>query len=68
MLSILSNIPPCPGNIFPKSFIPTVLFIAEAEKSPIWLSILKKTPIIAINQYCIFALVYLLTKKVKILF
>src|SRR5699024_12398728 len=34
-LSTLSSTPPCPGKIFPKSFISKCLFIAEATKSPI---------------------------------
>ena len=44
-LSILSNIPPCPGIIFPKSFISAVLFIVDADKSPIWPKILKNAVI-----------------------
>ena len=34
-LSILSNIPPCPGIKLLKSLIPTYLFIEEAARSPI---------------------------------
>ena len=41
MLSILSKIPPCPGIRFPKSFIPSVLFNVDADKSPIWLKTLS---------------------------
>lgn len=41
-LSNLSSIPPCPGIKFPKSLISTVLFIVDADKSPNWLSILKR--------------------------
>ena len=59
MLSILSNIPPCPGIKFPKSFIPTVLFILDADKSPNWLQILKATAINDINTYDIFKPTYL---------
>ena len=33
-LSILSRIPPCPGNRFPKSLIPINLFDLLANKSP----------------------------------
>ena len=33
-LSILSRIPPCPGNKFPKSLIPINLFDLLANKSP----------------------------------
>lgn len=51
MLSILSNIPPCPGIRLPKSFIPTVLFNVDADKSPIWLKILNKPVINAIYKY-----------------
>ena len=40
-LSILSNSPPCPGIKLLKSFIPQCLFIADADKSPIWLITLK---------------------------
>ena len=40
-LSNLSSIPPCPGITFPKSFISTVLFIADAAKSPSWLKMLN---------------------------
>ena len=32
--SILSSIPPCPGKIFPKSFIPVLLLITEQNQSP----------------------------------
>ena len=51
MLSILSNIPPCPGIRFPKSFIPTVLFMVEADKSPIWLRMLSNPVINPIYKY-----------------
>ena len=34
MLSNLSNIPPCPGNIFPVSLTPTLRFIADIVMSP----------------------------------
>ena len=34
MLSNLSNTPPCPGIILPKSFILNFLLIAEKNKSP----------------------------------
>ena len=34
-LSILSNIPPCPGIKLLKSFISTYLFMLDAAKSPI---------------------------------
>jgi hypothetical protein len=34
-LSILSNIPPCPGIKSLKSFISTYLFMLDAVKSPI---------------------------------
>ena len=34
ILSNLSNIPPCPGIIFEKSFLPKYLLIAEKTKSP----------------------------------
>ena len=33
-LSILSRMPPCPGNKFPKSLIPINLFDLLANKSP----------------------------------
>jgi len=33
-LSILSRTPPCPGNKFPKSFIPISLLALLASKSP----------------------------------
>jgi hypothetical protein len=33
-LSNLSIIPPCPGKIFPKSFIPVLLLITEQNQSP----------------------------------
>ena len=33
-LSILSRMPPCPGNKFPKSLIPINLFNLLANKSP----------------------------------
>lgn len=36
MLSNLSNIPPWPGIIKPKSFMPVILLILEAVKSPSW--------------------------------
>ena len=35
-LSILSNIPPCPGRIFPVSFIFSNLLKYETVRSPIW--------------------------------
>ena len=54
MLSILSNIPPCPGIKFPKSFIPAVLFMADADKSPIWLNILSVNVINDMYTYDIF--------------
>ena len=41
-LSILSNIPPCPGIKLLKSLISQYLFTLEAAKSPIWLITLKK--------------------------
>ena len=50
ILSILSNIPPCPGIIFPKSFISTYLFILETAKSPICARTLNATPIPVISK------------------
>ena len=47
-LSILSSIPPCPGMMSPKSFIPQYLFILDAAKSPICPIKLKTIVIIAI--------------------
>jgi len=54
ILSILSNIPPCPGIISPKSFIFVNLFILDAAKSPIWLKTLKSIVIPSIAKYDIF--------------
>lgn len=51
MLSILSKIPPCPGIRFPKSFIPSVLFSVDADKSPIWLKMLSPAVISPIYKY-----------------
>ena len=34
--STLSKIPPCPGKIFPVSFIFAFLFRKEKKRSPIW--------------------------------
>ena len=51
MLSILSKIPPCPGIRFPKSFIPSVLFSVDADKSPIWLKMLSPAVINPIYKY-----------------
>lgn len=51
MLSILSKIPPCPGIRFPKSFIPSVLFNVDADKSPIWLKTLSTAVISPIYKY-----------------
>lgn len=51
ILSILSKIPPCPGIKFPKSFIPSVLFSVDADKSPIWLNMLNRAVIPAIYKY-----------------
>ena len=51
MLSILSKIPPCPGIRFPKSFIPSVLFNVDADKSPIWLKRLSTAVISPMYKY-----------------
>ena len=45
--SILSSKPPCPGNIWPVSFIFDFLLRYENNKSPIWT---KKEIIIPINR------------------
>ena len=51
MLSILSKIPPCPGIKLPKSFIPSVLFNVDADKSPIWLKTLNTAVISPMYKY-----------------
>ena len=45
------KIPPCPGIRFPKSFIPSVLFSVDADKSPIWLKMLSPAVINPIYKY-----------------
>ena len=50
-LSILSIIPPCPGNKLLKSFTSKYLFITDAEKSPIWPIMLNIKEIIPISKY-----------------
>ena len=54
-LSILSNIPPCPGIKLLKSLISTYLFILDAEKSPICPTILNTIDIkiVFIYENCI---------------
>lgn len=43
--SILSNIPPCPGNRFEKSLTPDFLFIDENARSPRGATTESKIPI-----------------------
>ena len=51
MLSSLSSIPPWPGIIFEKSFMPYNLFIAEKNKSPNCPIKLKNKTIDPIKKY-----------------
>ena len=65
-LSILSIIPPCPGNNSLKSFTSKYLFITDAEKSPICPITLNIQTIIPIAIYEISISKYIFMKYVKI--
>lgn len=50
MLSALSNIPPCPGKIFPESFKFVFLFRNESNKSPAIENKTINNPIAKLNK------------------
>jgi len=62
MLSNLSNIPPCPGRIFPLSLTPISRFSLDSKRSPI----VAKKGIIATIQYKSVRFSIKLNKLIKI--